>query len=135
MAAGLAQGLASTSVAASAGVTSAAGTTSSWVASVNTAHSQFGGTTYGAFQTDYGGTAPGEGADTGAKLEFLHTQLNRVGNERVVLERFRLLGPSHRRQGGALRAACCDLARCSALQRAVRLLLSTDQSRGAGSCA
>lgn len=84
-------------------VNSAIATGSSWGASANTAQSQRSSTTFGAFNTAYG-TVPGANADTATKLEFLNMQLASIGTDRVVLERFRLLGPSHRRQGGALRA-------------------------------
>lgn len=117
------RGLGSNYLAPSAGVLSAAATASSSGASGSTPQPQFGGTTFGAFKTDYGGTAPGKGADTGAKLEFLHTQLNCVGNEKVVLERFRLLGPSHRRQGGALRAVTCG-SPCACDGSSISVLLS-----------
>ena len=34
-------------------------------------------------------------------IEFLHNQQNRMTNDAVILERFILLGPNQRRQGGA----------------------------------
>ena len=47
--------------------------------------------------------APPPDADAPAskKLEFLHTQLNGMTKDAVILERFTLLGPSQRRQAGA----------------------------------
>lgn len=58
------------------------------------------GTTFDDLTADFG-VEPSDGADTDTKLDFLHAQLNCFSRDEVVLERFMLLGPSHRRQGGA----------------------------------
>ena len=44
---------------------------------------------------------PEPDAPAAKKLEFLHTQLNGIAKDAVILERFTLLGPNQRRQGGA----------------------------------
>ena len=60
------------------------------------------------FSTTFTGTMctpdvppPEPGAPAAKKLEFLHTQLNGIAKDAVILERFNLLGPNQRRQGGA----------------------------------
>ena len=45
--------------------------------------------------------APDRDAPAAKKLEFLHNQLNGMTKDAVILERFLLLGPNQRRQGGA----------------------------------
>lgn len=45
--------------------------------------------------------SPEASALTTTKLDFLHAQLNGFTKDAVVLERFNLLGPNQRRQGGA----------------------------------
>ena len=45
--------------------------------------------------------SPEPSAPTSAKLDFLHAQLNGFSKDAVILERFNLLGPTQRRQGGA----------------------------------
>ena len=47
------------------------------------------------------GGPPSASAPTAAKMQYLHVQLSSIDIETVVLERFTLLGPSQRRQGGA----------------------------------
>ena len=44
---------------------------------------------------------PDADAPATKKLDFLHAQLNGIPKNAVILERFTLLGPSQRRQGGA----------------------------------
>ena len=68
-----------------------------------------GDTTFAEYTTDFGRTAPGDTADADTKLDFLQLQLNCFGRDEVVLERYQLLGPTHRRQGGVLRAVALRL--------------------------
>ena len=44
---------------------------------------------------------PDPDATATEKLEFLHTQLNGIFRDDVILKRFTLLGPYQRRQGGS----------------------------------
>lgn len=44
---------------------------------------------------------PDASAPTAARMQYLHAQLSSIGGKVVVLERFTLLGPNQRRQGGA----------------------------------
>eukprot|EP00892_Ulva_mutabilis_P003267 jgi/Ulvmu1/1311/UM011_0039.1 len=59
-----------------------------------------GDTTFAEFETDFEGTAPAADAGVHVKLDFLQAQLNCFARDDVILERFSLLGPMHRRQGG-----------------------------------
>lgn len=59
------------------------------------------GDTIGEMDTEFDATEPADGANVRAKLDFLQHQLNCFGRNDVILERFSLLGPMHRRQGGA----------------------------------
>ena len=43
---------------------------------------------------------PGAGAPAAKKLEFVHAQLNGIAKDAIIFERFTLLGPNQRRQGG-----------------------------------
>lgn len=47
------------------------------------------------------GQAPVDGANIHERMTFLHRQLDSLGNRRL-LDRFVLVGPLERRQGGAL---------------------------------
>lgn len=68
-----------------------------------------GDTTWADLTTKFGYTAPGDTADADTRLEFLQLQLNCFTRDQVVLDRYQLLGPTHRRQGGALRAVARPL--------------------------
>ena len=52
---------------------------------------------------------PDPAAPAAKKLEFLHAQLDGISKEAVILERFTLLGPNQRRQGGASCPPPCSL--------------------------
>ena len=67
---------------------------------------EYCGTTFDNLTADWGsgtapGTNPGPGADTHSRLDFLQAQLGCFGRDDVVLDQYCLLGPGHRRQGGA----------------------------------
>ena len=50
---------------------------------------------------------PEPDAPVGKKLHFLHTQLNGVAKDAVILQQFTLIGPHQRRQGGVPPYCCC----------------------------
>lgn len=57
-------------------------------------------TTFMGTMCDVNSTPPHPSAPTARKLEFLQAQLNSLVKDAVILERFTLLGPNQRRQGG-----------------------------------
>lgn len=56
----------------------------------------------GSYMTNTTSQAPPPNAPIADRLEFLHGQLDSLGPNDIILNRFQLLGYSHRRQGGAV---------------------------------
>ena len=76
-----------------------------WSSGVPVVHTAFSKpTTYDTLTIQTTTAAPGNAPDDGAsmhdRMHFLHTQLDSLGNRRL-LDRFMLSGPHERRQGGA----------------------------------
>lgn len=63
--------------------------------------------TYWATTVDFDGPLPRAATPASSRLDALHSQLDSIDSDVAVLDRYHLLGPNQRRQGGA--AAAPDL--------------------------